>query len=135
MNRNVLRGEAAQAVGKAERPLGDAFQSISTELMALPRRQQAWVRFDAFPLAGQLLVTPYSCAAVLVLSALSIGIAGSGITAAPWLSIEPADGIPNAVRIVATYGLPTSGPFDALLEYVEDTSPVWSRSNVTGGQP
>ena len=54
---------------------------------------------------------------------------------APWLSIEPVEGNADTGRILSAFGLPLTGTFDVLVEFVENVTEQWPRTDVTGGVP
>lgn len=140
-SRTPLRNDDVQRAQDTQRPLNETVRDLSGQLQSLPRRQQAWLRFtcrkgDGPFLAGQLIKgPPYAIASVQVLAVQSISSSSSLLTAAPWLTVEPVDGVPNTVRIVNAFGLPDDGTFDLLAEFVENVAPPWLRTNMTGGAP
>jgi len=135
--RTVLRQDDLQSTKDTQRPLNEAFRGVDDELRSLPRRDQAWLRFT-MPIgsAGQLVRAPrYPVAGMCVLSASNASNSTSPYTAAPWLAFEPVDGDVGQLRVTSAYGLLTTGVVDVLVEFVEDTTGGWARTNVTGGQP
>lgn len=135
--RTVLRQDDLQSTKDTQRPLNEAFRGLSDDLANLPRREQAWLRFT-MPIgsSGQLVRAPsYPIAGMCVLSASNAVSSTSPYTAAPWLAFEPVDGDVGQLRVTAAYGLLATGVVDVLVEFVEDTTGGWARTNVTGGQP
>lgn len=137
ISRTVIRNSDVGSVRDAQRPINDAFRRLDEALQALPRRLQTWIRLT-MPIgsAGQLIRAPeFPVSAVLVLSAVVTNSAGSAISAAPWLNVEPVEGSTAQLKITNAYGLPTSGVVDVLVEFVENMAAEWPRTNVTGGSP
>lgn len=135
--RTVLRQDDLQSTKDTQRPLNEAFRSVDDEFRSLPRRTQAWLRFT-MPIGatGELVrAPPYPIAGLCVLAASNASSATNPYTAAPWLSFEPVDGDAGQLRITSAYGLLATGVVDVLVEFVEDKTDGWSRTNVTGGQP
>lgn len=135
--RTVLRNDDLTSLRSAQRPLNEAFRSLSDTVSSLPRRNQAWVRFTMpLPSAGAFIRCPdYPIAAVVVLSAVHTSSSTPAITGAPWLAVEPVDGGSAQLRVIAAHGLTASGVIDVLCEFVENVAPEWAKPNVTGGQP
>lgn len=138
-SRTTLRNDDVKTVAGVARPVNDAVRTLAVQFAQLPRREQAWLRFTLdkdTPIAGQTVRGPaYSVAAFVVLAAQYIDSSVSAITAAPWLNVTPAEGIPQTYRVENAFGLPTSGTFDVLVEFVENVAAQWPRTDVTGGTP
>jgi hypothetical protein len=134
-SRTPIRNDDAKSMKDSQRPINETVRDLSFQLDEMPRREQAWLRFTCVDLgvAGQVIRAPYAVAAIVVLAVQLTAAAGTTLSAAPWLSVEPVDGDPNTVRITNAFGLPTSGTFDVLVEFVENTTPRWLRTDVTGG--
>lgn len=137
MSRTVLRQDDLGSVKEAQRPLNEAFRDLDDSIRTTPRRLQAWLRFDMpIPSGGQMVRAPqYPIAGVHVLSASNASSSTSPYTAAPWLAFEPVDGAVGQLRITSAYGILASGVVDVLVEFVEDMTGGWPRTNVTGGTP
>lgn len=143
MSRTTLRGDDLLTTKGIQRPVNEALRDISIRLDSQPRRQQTWVRFTVSEadgistIIGETIRGPgYSIAAVIVLAVQPVALPPDvALTGPPWLSIEPVEGYPSTARITDAYGVPQSGTFDCLVEFVENTTAVWPRTDVTGGSP
>jgi hypothetical protein len=136
-SRTPLRNDDVRQARDTQRPVNESVRDLSIRIDSLPRREQAWLRFTADTnLPGTVITGPgYSVACVLVLAARFTSSSGTALSAAPWLSVEPVDGQPGAVRLLAAYGLPISGTFDVLVEFVENMTAAWPQTDVTAGAP
>ena len=141
-SRTPLRNDDVQRTQDAQRPVNESIRDLVVTLDSMPRRQQAWLRFTAEEtggisnLIGQLIRGPgYAVGAAVVLAAKFADSSASALSAAPWLSVEVVDGETGMMRITDAYGLPVEGTFDVLVEFVENMTPEWTRSDVTEGRP
>jgi hypothetical protein len=140
-SRTPIRNDDAKSAKDSQRPINETVRDLSFRVDELARREQVWVRFTCVEadsissLIGQTIRAPYAVAAIVVLAVQMTGAAATTLTAAPWLSIEPVDGDPNTARITNAYGVPQSGTFDCLVEFVENMTATWPRTDVTGGAP
>jgi hypothetical protein len=134
-SRTPIRNDDAKSAKDSQRPINETVRDLSFQLDEMPRREQAWLRFTCVApgVAGQEIRAPYAVAAIVVLAVQLTAAAAAPLSAAPWLSVEPVDGDPNTARITNAFGLPTSGTFDVLVEFVENVTPRWLRTDVTGG--
>lgn len=139
-SRTPLRNDDAQRAQDAQRPVNETVRDLSFRLDGLPRREQTWLRFTVTEsdgistLPGNVIRGPgYAVAAVVVLAVVLADSAAAPLTAAPWLSVEPVDGEPGMYRILDGFGVPQSGTFDLLVEFVENMTAVWPANDVTEG--
>lgn len=142
MTRTTLRNDDITSARESQRPLNESLRGISIRLDSMPRREQAWVRFTVSEndgistIVGEKITGPgYSLAAVVVLAVQLVDSPAAPLTAAPWLSIEPVEGNADTGRILSAFGLPLTGTFDVLVEFVENVTEQWPRTDVTGGVP
>lgn len=140
-SRTPLRNNDVQRTQDAQRPLNENIRDLAMRFDALPRRSQTWLRFSlstndgVSSIIGERIVCPYATAAVVVLAVVVADSSATPLSAAPWLSVEPVDGSPNTMRVLTSYGIPTSGVVDLLVEFVENVTARWPRNDVTGGEP
>lgn len=143
MTRTTLRNDDVTSPQAGQRPLNESLRGLSIRLDSMPRREQAWVRFTVSEndgvstIIGEKITGPgYSLAAVVVLAVQLVDLPPDvTLTSAPWLNVEPVEGNADTVRITEAYGMPQSGTFDVLVEFVENTTGQWPRTDVTGGVP
>lgn len=140
-SRTPLRNDDVQRTQDAQRPVNESVRDLAVALDSMPRREQSWLRFTTEEsggvsnIIGQLIKGPgYSVAAAVVLAAKFADSSGSALSAAPWLSVEVVDGEPGMMRITDAYGLPVEGTFEVLVEFVENMTPEWTRSDVSEGR-
>lgn len=141
-SRTPLRNDDVQRAQDAQRPINEVVRDLSFQFRELPRREQAWLRFTVTEadgistLPGHLIKGPeYATAAVVVLAVVLADSSAPPLTAAPWLSVEPVEGNPGTYRVLDGFGIPQSGTFDLLVEFVENVTDYWPRNNLTGGKP
>lgn len=138
-SRTPIRNDDAKSAKDSQRPINETVRDLSFRVDELARREQVWVRFTCVEndgvstLIGQEIRAPYAVAAVIVLAVQMVDSALPPLSAAPWLSVEPVDGDPNTARITNAYGVPQTGTFDCLVEFVENMTATWPRTDVTGG--
>lgn len=135
-SRTPLRNDDVQKSQDTQRPINEAVRDLSFRMDEQPRREQAWLRFSCAGgtgIVGQKIRAPYAVGAVGVLAVQMTAGTLTPLTAAPWLSAEPVDGEPNTVRIANAFGFPVTGTFDVLVEFVENMTAEWPRTDVTGG--
>lgn len=142
-SRTPIRNDDAKSARDSQRPINESVRDLSVRMDEMPRREQVWVRFSTAlepvgegfvsSIIGQKIRAPYAVAAVVVLAVQLADSSAAPLTAAPWLAVEPVDGEPNTARITNAYGLPQTGVFDCLVEFVENMTAVWPRTDVTGG--
>ena len=135
--RTVLRGDDISSPQTMQRPLNERLRGDALDAASAQRREQSWLRFDSFPLAGQNIRGPgYSIACLHVLRGRLVGTGTSPFNLAPFLDVVPAEGNTADLRILAAFGIvETSGPLDLLVEFIEDMTDGLPRTNVTGGVP
>lgn len=142
MSRTTLRNDDVLSADATQRPLNEALRDVSIRFDSQPRRFQTWLRFTTFESDGvssivdQLIKGPdYAVGACVVLACVIVGTSVAPLTAAPWLSVEPVDGQPGTMRVTEAFGLPQTGTFDVLVEFVENVTEAWPRTDVTEGTP